>query len=112
MCCYVDYEYFPDGRVILTGFCYYKTRPDHVVKVNWSLSNENLIIPYVTVRNSSSSWELQIDGLPMEYNTSIIRCTVSIANRSICERQWRMLARGNYCYTYIYNICIIKVVTL
>ena len=96
LCRYVDYKYFPGGIVILTGFCYYKARPEHVVEVNWSLNDENLIVPDVVVRNSSSFWELQIESLSVEYDTSIIQCTVSIANRSICETQWRMLAKGNF----------------
>ena len=115
MRCYVDYEYFPGGIVILTGCCYYKTRPEHVVEVNWSLNDENLIVPDVIVRNSSSFWELQIDSLPVEYSTSIIQCTVSIANRSICETQWHMLAKGIillYLHIYIIVVTLDKAVIM
>ena len=94
---YVDHEYFPGEKIFLTGCCHFETRPDHVVNVNWLLSDENLSDPYVTVRNhaAASSLELQIDSLPVEYNNSIIRCTVSIADNTICKCQWHLLAKGN-----------------
>ena len=91
---YVDHEYFPGGRIILTGCCSLVDGEDRVVNVTWLLSNKNLSNPGVTVENVYP-YRLEIDSLSEEYNASIIKCTAIDADHSKCEHQWRLLAKGN-----------------